>query len=315
MAISDISKAMALYAQPSEFDQSAWKKSFDIANAFADMSEKHRANRENLATEDWRVAYLKNNYDTGIVKNNTETQRNHILQEQEAGADEWAKVVAEYGYDPAGRLRNSEEIVNLARADGKLLNPYAINAANAQLGNYFQGMVNAVTPFNPNLGNNYAQQAGFNYGIDAQGRLINSLGAPLSGALDNAQLQQLFSGQFTPNVGNATGKLSQAELAALYQQNKLDLLRERYELEGQNIALRNKYHQQAAQEKQASQQARQINAAEQKQVDELISQAVASAYGDKAKLNATLGAIVQRYPHLKDHIGRQAAMQMQLNPY
>lgn len=44
MAISDINKAMGLYAQPSEFDQNAWKTAFDMAERFAQSSEKHRAN-------------------------------------------------------------------------------------------------------------------------------------------------------------------------------------------------------------------------------------------------------------------------------
>ncbi|WP_179108683.1 hypothetical protein, partial [Rodentibacter genomosp. 2] len=71
-AISDINKAMALYAQPTEFDQNAWKTAFDIANNFATTSENHRKNRENLATEDWRTAFENNKFETGIGKNNVE---------------------------------------------------------------------------------------------------------------------------------------------------------------------------------------------------------------------------------------------------
>lgn len=66
MAISDINKLMAMYTQPTEFDQNAWKTAFDISNAFTNANnnrtladENARKLRENLATEDWRTAYQK----------------------------------------------------------------------------------------------------------------------------------------------------------------------------------------------------------------------------------------------------------------
>lgn len=77
MAISDINKMMALYAQPNEFDQNAWKSAFDIANGFTNANnnrtladENARKLRENLATEYWRTAYDNNRFETGIGTNN-----------------------------------------------------------------------------------------------------------------------------------------------------------------------------------------------------------------------------------------------------
>ncbi|WP_439242486.1 hypothetical protein [Lonepinella sp. BR2474] len=62
MSIADIGKAMAMYAQPTEFDQNAWKQAFDIANAFTatennrtTADENARKLAENYATQDWRV--------------------------------------------------------------------------------------------------------------------------------------------------------------------------------------------------------------------------------------------------------------------
>lgn len=71
MSIADIFKIQTAYNTNGTFnDQTNWQDAFKIANAFADTSEKHRANRENLATSDWRTAYQNNFYDTGIKQNN-----------------------------------------------------------------------------------------------------------------------------------------------------------------------------------------------------------------------------------------------------
>ncbi|MBF0785790.1 hypothetical protein E4T80_09990 [Muribacter muris] len=56
MSIADIFKIQQSYNLNDKFnDQTNWQDAFKIANSFAETSEKHRANRENLATSAYRV--------------------------------------------------------------------------------------------------------------------------------------------------------------------------------------------------------------------------------------------------------------------
>lgn len=87
MSILDINRAMAAYAQPTQFDQNAWKMAFDISNAFANTSETHRQNRENLATSDWRVAYQNNQFDNGIKQNDLKTAELQRLYDNNVKTD------------------------------------------------------------------------------------------------------------------------------------------------------------------------------------------------------------------------------------
>ncbi|OOH91831.1 hypothetical protein BMT54_01610 [Pasteurellaceae bacterium 15-036681] len=57
MAVKDIFGLQSSYNLNNTYnDQVNWQDAFKMANSFAETSEKHRANRENLATSDWRVA-------------------------------------------------------------------------------------------------------------------------------------------------------------------------------------------------------------------------------------------------------------------
>ncbi|WP_439291476.1 hypothetical protein [Lonepinella koalarum] len=65
MAIADIGRNMAMYAQPTEFDQNAWKQAFDIANQFTatqnnrtTAEDNMRKLAENYATQNGRVNAL-----------------------------------------------------------------------------------------------------------------------------------------------------------------------------------------------------------------------------------------------------------------
>ncbi len=191
MAISDIGKTMSLYAQPTEFDQNAWKSAFDMANAFADTSEKHRRNRENLATEDWRVAFQNNEYQTGIGTNNVNladlqrqynnallidpsanqeaiAQNNYLTTSAETGRQnllgqtELLQALQSYGLNPDGTARTLPEAYSAMVADGKnLQNPHAFSpvwqAGNQERANrqaLYQGIIDnsMETTFDP-LGN------------------------------------------------------------------------------------------------------------------------------------------------------------------
>lgn len=164
MAISDINKMMAMYAQPTEFDQNAWKTAFDIANAFTGAensrtiaNENARKHQENLATQDWRVKFQNNEYETGIgtnnvkladlqrlysnalqtdpsaiqstiAQNNFNTTQYKIGEQGILGQDEAARLVSQYGFNPDGTVRSMPQVYQAAQADGKqVTNPYAFS--------------------------------------------------------------------------------------------------------------------------------------------------------------------------------------------
>lgn len=165
MAISDINKMMAMYAQPTEFDQNAWKKAFDIANAFTGAensrtiaNENARKHQENLATQDWRVKFQNNEYETGIgtnnvnladlqrrysnalqtdpssiqstiAQNNFNTTQYKIGEQGILGQHEAAKLVARYGFDKNGNAVALPQVFKNATADGyNPTNPYATSS-------------------------------------------------------------------------------------------------------------------------------------------------------------------------------------------
>lgn len=158
MSIADIFKIQQSYNLHNKFnDQTDWQEAFKIANSFAETSEKHRANRENLATSDWRVNYQNNAYQTGIQKDDLEvkelarlygnalktdpsmiestiaqnkynTNQYTIGQKGLLGQDEAASLIAKYGFNPDGSVRTMPQVYQAARADGQqIANPYAIS--------------------------------------------------------------------------------------------------------------------------------------------------------------------------------------------
>lgn len=162
MAISDINKAMAMYAQPTEFDQSAWKTAFDIANAFTSAennrttaNENARKHQELLDTQAWRTAYTNNQYETGIGKNKIEladlqrtynnalktdpssiqaliaqnnyvTTSSNLARDGLLGQDELIKAIPSYGFNPDGTYRTLPKMHQAMQADGKSLSPHAL---------------------------------------------------------------------------------------------------------------------------------------------------------------------------------------------
>ncbi|MGX2968696.1 hypothetical protein ACWIVU_01040 [Ursidibacter arcticus] len=222
MAISDINKAMAYYAQPSTYDQNAWKTAFDISNAFAETSEKHRQNRENLATSDWRVAYQNNNFETGIGKNNISladlrrvynnalqtdpsqvastiannnyNTTNHNLNTQKLqGEDQRIQIEAKYRYDPLGRMRTDEEVYNLAVQNGDLTSNYAKANSQQALQKYYTDTASVIAPFNPQTAGNFGYQAGLPYMVDNQNNLVlGSTGEVIAKNLSPEQIASLY---------------------------------------------------------------------------------------------------------------------------
>ncbi|MGX3066025.1 hypothetical protein [Ursidibacter arcticus] len=251
MAISDINKAMAYYAQPSAYDQNAWKTAFDISNAFAETSEKHRQNRENLATSDWRVAYQNNNFETGIGKNNISladlrrvynnalqtdpsqvastiannnyNTTNHNLNTQKLqGEDQRIQIEAKYRYDPLGRMRSDEEVHNLALQNGDLTSNYAKANLQQVLQKYYTDTASVIAPLNPQMAGNFGYQAGLPYMVDNQNNLVvGSTGEVIAQNLSPEQIASLYRQPSSQKVQEAQ------ELAKLKHQYTLDAINAR----------------------------------------------------------------------------------------
>lgn len=297
MAISDINKMMAMYAQPTEFDQNAWKTAFDIANSFATVSENHRKNRENLATEDWRVSLAN-----AQNKANTVAQQNALTQQQ--GVQQLYQLTPQLMVDDNGKIRSNEEIFNIARQDQNL-NPALYQQL---LGNYqkeAQTAAQEIAQINPQMASQYRTIAGLSPNlVDNSGNVINFNSGEVVGAIAPEQLANFASGNYWQNALLAQKATQEAQKAQAIAEARLPYTLEAIEARAN-----------AAQQKQENWQQHKTDEAQLKQVNDFISQAVSGAQGDKTKLNLSLGALVQQYPNLREHIGKQAAMQMQLGTY
>lgn len=157
MAISDINKAMGLYAQPSEFDQNAWKTAFDMADRFAQASEKHRANVENLATQDARLRHQNweflnkekvgdlnyldkqrqynnalqtdpSNIQATIAGNQYTTTSSDIARQGLLGQQELTQKLSQYALNPDGTYRSLPEAYSAMIAAGEKLSPEAFSS-------------------------------------------------------------------------------------------------------------------------------------------------------------------------------------------
>ena len=135
MAISDINKMMAMYAQPTEFDQNAWKNAFDIANAFTNAENNRTVAEANkVKTEDLKRLYSNalqtdpSSIQSTIAQNNFNTTQYKIGEQGILGQDEMIKALQSYGINPDGTARTIPEAYAAMQADGKnLVNPYALS--------------------------------------------------------------------------------------------------------------------------------------------------------------------------------------------
>lgn len=136
MAISDINKAMALYAQPTQFDQRAWKTAFDIANAFTNAENNRTVAEANkVKAEDLKRLYSNalqtdpSAIQSTIAQNNFNTTQYKIGEQGILGQDEAAKLVARYGFDKNGNAVALPQVFKNATADGyNPTNPYATSS-------------------------------------------------------------------------------------------------------------------------------------------------------------------------------------------
>ena len=305
MAISDINKMMAMYAQPTEFDQNAWKTAFDIANAFTGAensrtiaNENARKHQENLATQDWRV-----NYANAQHQANTAKQQNALTEQQ--GIAQWYQISPQVMMDENGRVRTDEEKFNIARQN------FTLNPALYQqlLQNYqtsAQNIAQENAMINPQFSSKTRVMAGLAPNIvDNQGNVTNFQSGALLGQFTVPQdMANYASGNYWQNELAAQKAQQEAQKAEAIAEARLPYILKGIEARAE-----------AAQQKQDNWQQYKIDGAKQKKIDESIDQAVANAMGDKAKVNASLTALVNQYPEMRDYIGRHAVLKLQKHQF
>ncbi|WP_179108685.1 hypothetical protein, partial [Rodentibacter genomosp. 2] len=256
-AISDINKAMALYAQPTEFDQNAWKTAFDIANNFATTSENHRKNRENLATEDWRTAYQNTWYEQGAAQKKLEVadlqrlfdknklidpsdtqakiaqnqasaaEQTNAYTKHQALADSW-KMISDAVQTNGGRMPTTEELFNIARANPNINPALFANVAN-QYQNWAGNQARILAPINPQVASAYNVLGGItDTMLDNNGNLVNfnsnQVLAPNLTAEQQANLvtEQAMLPQWGQNIRTGNSGLEAAKIRQEMQAERLN---------------------------------------------------------------------------------------------
>lgn len=204
MSILDINKAMAAYSVPTEFDQNAWKKAFDIANAFttaennrATANENQRKYQENLATQDWRVAYSNAQNQAGVSE-----QQNKLAQAQ-ALSQNW-DLLRQYGVDENGRFRTPEELFNIGRSQQNL-SPALLAQLYVDNQKHAQEQAQLLAPYNPHIASQYRVMAGLTDNmVDSNGNLVNfNSDTQLNNAPLTAEQQAALAAGYNPNAKQA----------------------------------------------------------------------------------------------------------------
>lgn len=227
MAISDINKAMGLYAQPSEFDQNAWKTAFDMADRFAQTSEKHRANRENLDTSIWRVALQNATNQAGAAEQQNKLTQANAMQQ---GWD----FLQQNAVDQNGRVRNAEELFNLAQH--QKLNPALYAQLFAANQNYAQNAAQEIAPINASMASQYRTMAGLSPNlVDNEGNVINfNSGATVGTIPDPYTLASFGAGKTWQGFENIFKAQQEAEKARAVAEARLPSTLAAIEARGQN---------------------------------------------------------------------------------
>lgn len=293
MAISDINKAMAMYAQPSEFDQTAWKTAFDLANGFTTAAENGRKHNENMATQDWRVAMTN-----ALDQAKSAESQNNLIQQQ--GLKQGLDFYHKNAVDAQGRVRTPEEMLNLANKN-QTLNPYLFSQLLSANQQYAKNTAQETAQFNPQMASQYLALAGLSPNtVDNSGNVINfNTGETIGQILDPNLLTQYVAGNAWQGSQAAIKAQQEAEKAKAVAEARLPATLEAIQARGQN-----------AMDKQNGWIGYQQDQAAMKAIDQAVKNIVSVSGGDKAKLNDALSALVGQYPNLKDYIGQQAAIEL-----
>lgn len=217
MAISDINKTMALYAQPTQFDQNAWKTAFDIANAFTNAENNRITTEANkVKTEDLKRLYHNalQTDPSAIASTISQNQLNQAknlngITEQQ-GIAQWNSLAPKLLVDENGRVRTAEQVFNLANQQQNL-NPVILQQL---LGNYQKQATEQalqIAPYNPQFASNTRALAGLSdFTLDPNGDLINVNSNAAMGNITDPVQVTAFAGGYGGELAKKQAELEQA---------------------------------------------------------------------------------------------------------
>lgn len=227
MAISDINKAMALYAQPTEFDQNAWKTAFDIANAFT-ITENNRAVAEanKVKTEDLKRLYSNalqtdpSAIQATISENQLNRAKNLNGITEQQGIAQWNNLAPKLLVDEFGRPRTNELVFHLARQQQNL-NPVILQKL---LGNYKKQAAEQalqIAPHNPQYAATTRALAGLSdVKLGQNGEIINVNSGEIIGTITDPAQLTAFGGGYGGELAKKQAELEQAAaIKAAYGDN------------------------------------------------------------------------------------------------
>lgn len=291
MSVADIFKLQTGYNLHDKFnDQTNWQDAFKIANSFAETSEKHRANQENLATSDWRV-------DMQNALNKAKTEEQKLAFNTAQAKNQLADFYANHSYDPVNqRYHSPEELRAVLFQNPNQLNSQGTVMLDQQNREYLASMGKNLAPINPLMGSTYTAMAtGSPFIADDKGNLINTQTGQTVGTIsDPNYLTQFAAGDLWSGYTGALKAQQQAEKEKAVQEARLP-----YTL--QAIQARSD----AAQAKQQGWIDYRQNEALQKSADGVV-QAILDesgflSNGDKAKLLSTFNKYAaQNQPELRN---------------
>lgn len=198
MSIADIFKIQQSYNLHNKFnDQTDWQEAFKIANNFAETSEKHRANRENLDTSAYRVDAIN-------ALNQAKTEEQALAFNIAQAKNQIADFYKTYGFDSQNnRYLNPEELRSLLKQYPSALNSQATLMLDEQTRNYLMGMAKNLAPINPMMASTYLSTAtGSPFIVDNKGNLMNSQTGAVVGNIPDPTLLAYFA------AGDAFGGFS-----------------------------------------------------------------------------------------------------------
>ncbi|MDH2997161.1 hypothetical protein A1D22_05675 [Pasteurellaceae bacterium LFhippo2] len=213
MAVKDIFGLQSSYNLNNTYnDQVNWQDAFKMANSFAETSEKHRANRENLATEDWRTVLANN-----MNQAQAEEQKYNFGKWQ--GTNQMMDFAAKNAYDPeTGRFRSAEELMALYNQDpSQLKSPHAVVGLQGQAQQYLANMGKLLAPINPQMGSTYTSMAtGSPFITDDKGNVMNvNSGETVANIANPEKLAQFAGGNMWEGFLNNLKAVQEAEKAKL----------------------------------------------------------------------------------------------------
>lgn len=227
MAISDINKAMALYAQPTEFDQNAWKTAFDIANAFTNAENNRTVAEANkVKTEDLKRLYSNalqtdpSAIQATISENQLNRAKNLNGITEQQGIAQWNNLAPKLLVDEFGRPRTNEQVFHLARQQQNL-NPVILQKLLENYQKQAGEQALQIAPYNPQYAATTRALAGLSeFGLGKNGEIFNVDSGETMGVITDPAQLTAFGGGYGGELAKKQAELEQAAaIKAAYGDN------------------------------------------------------------------------------------------------